>query len=246
MASAMIVGAGAASLVVLLTAGPAGAQLDRLLKGLPSLPQLPGVELSDAKIVSGLKEALQVGTGNAVSLTGRTDGYFMNQAIKILMPEKLRTLEKGLRAVGYGPQVDDFVLSMNRAAERAAPAAKRIFLGAIGEMSFDDARKILQGSETAATDYFKTKTTDKLTTAFTPPVEQAMNEVGVTRQYKELVGLARAIPFFRTESFDLDRYVVGKALDGLFFVVADQERQIRTNPSARVTDLLKEVFGQRP
>jgi hypothetical protein len=160
------------------------------------------------------------------------------------MPEKLRNLEKGLRAVGYGPQVDDFVLSMNRAAERAAPFAKEIFWNAIGEMTFDDARKILSGHETAATDYFKTKTTGKLTTAFKPVVDKAMNEVGVTRQYKELVGRFQAIPFVKTESFDIDHYVVTKALDGLFYVLGEEEKKIRTNPAARVTHLLKEVFGK--
>src|SRR4030066_2243007 len=124
------------------------------------------------------------------------------------MPEKLRTFEKGLRAVGHGPQGDEFVLSMNRAAEKAAPFAKQIFWDAIAEMTFDDVRKILSGHETAATDYFKGKTTDKLTTAFKPVVGKAMNEVGVTRQYKDLVGLYDAIPFVKKETFDIDGYVV--------------------------------------
>ena len=121
-------------MLLLLAATPATAQLEQLLRGLGNVAPQSG--LSDGKIASGLKEALQVGTQNAVNLTGKTDGYFGNQAIKILMPEKLRTLESGLRAVGYGPKVDEFVLSMNRAAERAAPAAKQIFWEAIGSMSF--------------------------------------------------------------------------------------------------------------
>ena len=225
--------------MVLLSAAPASAQLDRLFRGLsPGQP----AGLSDAKIGSGLKEALQVGTENAVSLTGKTDGYFLNQAIKILMPQRLQTMEKGLRMVGYGPQVDEFVLSMNRAAERAAPAAKQIFWDAIGEMTFDDARKILNGPQTAATDYFKAKTTDKLAAAFRPVVDRAMNEAGVTRQYNELIGRFEAIPFMKMEAFDLDRYVVGKALEGLFSMVGQEEIKIRTNPAARVSDLLKEVF----
>ncbi|MFQ5792898.1 MAG: DUF4197 domain-containing protein, partial [Acidobacteriota bacterium] len=174
----------------------------------------------------------------------RPGGYFRNQAIKILMPEQLQTLEQGLRVVGYGPQVDEFVLSMNRAAERAAPAAKRIFWDAIGEMTFDDARKILDGGDTAATDYFKAKTSDELAAAFRPVVDQTMNEVGVTRQYKELVGRYEAIPFVKRVTFDVDEYVVTKALDGLFYVVGEEERKIRTDPAARVTDLLKEVFAQ--
>jgi hypothetical protein len=229
------------SITIFLTALPASAQIDRIFKGLGLGQQS---ELSDVKIGSGLKEALKVGTENTVNLTGRLDGYFLNQAIKILMPEKLRNLEKGLTAVGYGPQVDEFVLSMNRAAEQAAPFAKQVFWDAIGEMTFEDAKKILSGHETAATDYFKSRTTDKLTVAFRPVVDQAMNEVGVTRQYKELVGRFQTIPFVKSESFDIDHYVVTKALDGLFHVLGEEERKIRTNPAARVTDLLKEVFGK--
>jgi Protein of unknown function (DUF4197) len=228
-------------MMVMLIAVPASAQLDRIFKGL-GIGQKG--DLSDVKIGSGLKEALKIGTENAVGLTGKMDGYFLNQAIKILMPEKLRTVEKGMRAVGYGSQIDEFVLSMNRAAERAAPAAKDIFWDAIGEMTFEDVRKIWSGNETAATDYFKGKTTDKLTAAFRPVVDKAMNEVGVTRQYNELMDRFHAIPFVKKETFDLDSYVVTKALDGLFHVVGEEERKIRTNPQARVTDLLKEVFGK--
>ena len=236
---------------VAVAATPAAAQLDELLKQVPKLPggtQLPmpqGGGLGDVKIGQALKQALQVGTENAVKLTGRTDGYFKNADIKILMPDKLRTFERGLRTVGYGPQVDDFVLKMNRAAERAAPGAKKIFWDAIGDMTIDDARGILNGSQTAATDYFKTKTTEPLTTAFSPVVHQTMGEVGVTKQYQELFGRAQAIPFLNVEAFDLDHYVVGRALDGLFHVVGDEEKKIRTQPAARVTDLLREVFGQR-
>ncbi len=236
MIRALAVGA-----IVLVTAAPASAQLGRILRGL-GLGRPGG--LNDAKIASGLKEALQIGTQNAVNLTGRLDGYFRNEVIKILMPEKLQTLEKGLRLVGYGPRVDEFVLSMNRAAERAAPRAKAIFWDAIGEMSFEDARKILNGGDTAATDYFQDKTTDRLTAAFRPVVDKAINEVGVTRRYKELIGRYEAIPFVTSERLDIDQYVVTKALDGLFYVVGEEERKIRTNPTARVTDLLKEVFAK--
>jgi hypothetical protein len=226
---------------ILFTALPASAQLDRVFKGLGG-GEKSG--LSDVKIGSGLKEALQIGTENAANFTGKTDGYFLNQVIKILMPEKLKTFEKGLRAVGYGPQIDEFVLSMNRAAEKAAPFAKQIFWDAIGEMTFDDVRKILSGNETAATDYFKGKTTNRLTDIFKPIVSNSMNEVGVTRQYKELVGRYESIPFVKKESFDLDQYVVSKALGGLFHMVGEEERKIRKNPAARTTDLLKEVFGK--
>lgn len=237
----MMIRALAVGAIVLVTAAPASAQLGRILRGL-GLGRPGG--LNDAKIASGLKEALQIGTQNAVNLTGRLDGYFRNEVIKILMPEKLQTLEKGLRLVGYGPRVDEFVLSMNRAAERAAPRAKAIFWDAIGEMSFEDARKILNGGDTAATDYFQDKTTDRLAAAFRPVVDKAINEVGVTRRYKELIGRYEAIPFVTSERLDIDQYVVTKALDGLFYVVGEEERKIRTNPTARVTDLLKEVFAK--
>jgi len=231
----------AIAMMILFISFPASAQLDRLFKGIGVGGQKG---LSDTKIGEGLKEALKVGTENTVTLTGKTDGYLLNQAIKILMPEKLRNLEKGLRAVGYGPQVDEFVLSMNRAAEKAAPFAKDIFWNAIGEMTFEDVRKIFSGHETAATEYFQGKTTDKLTAVFKPIVSRTMNEVGVTRQYKELVGRYEAIPFVKKETFDIDQYVVTKALSGLFHVLGDEEKKIRTNPAARTTDLLKEVFGR--
>jgi len=200
--------------------------------------------LSEDRIAGGLKEALQIGTGNAVNLTGKVDGYFRNQAIKILMPRQLQTFEKGLRAVGYGPQVDEFILSMNRAAEKAAPQARKIFVEAIKEMTINDARKILAGGETSATQYFKEKTSDRLTTAFRPIVEKTTNETGVTRQYKELVGRYQTIPFAKNQSLDIDQYVVGKALDGLFYMVGEEERKIRKHPAARVTSILKDVFGR--
>lgn len=230
-------------MVVFLTAFPASAQLDRLFKSLGGGEK--GSGLSDVKIGSGLKEALKIGTENAVNFTGKKDGFFLNQAIKILMPEKLRTFEKGLRAVGYGQEVDEFVLSMNRSAEKATPFAKQIFWDAIGEMTFEDVRKVLSGNDTAATDYFKGKTTSRLTDVFKPIVSSAMNEVGVTRQYKGLVGRYESIPFVKKETFDLDQYVVTKALDGLFHMVGEEETKIRKNPTARTTDLLKEVFGSK-
>ena len=227
--------------IFLLAAAPGVAQVEEITKRLG----LGKGALSDEKIASGLKEALQVGTGNAVTRTGKLDGYFRDEAIKILMPQRLRTLERGLRAVGYGPQVDEFVLSMNRAAERAAPLAKSIFWDAIKQMTFEDARKIFTGGDTAATDYFKEKTTDKLSAAFRHVVEKAMDEVGVTRRYNELIGRYQSIPFARSQSLDINQYVVGKALDGLFYVLGEEERKIRTQPAARVTSLLKEVFGRK-
>jgi hypothetical protein len=202
-----------------------------------------GSNLSDSKINAGLKQALQIGAENSVKLVGRKDGYFSNAAIKILMPKNLQPLEKGLRMVGYGPKIDDFVLSMNRSAEAAAPAARKIFVDAITSMSFDDARHILSGGDTAATDYFKSKTTSQLTAAFRPVVDKTMAQNGVTRQYNALTTQYKSIPFARKQDLDISDYVVGRALDGLFYELGEEERQIRKDPARQTTSLLKEVFG---
>ncbi|HTF91779.1 MAG TPA: DUF4197 domain-containing protein, partial [Verrucomicrobiae bacterium] len=217
---------------------------DKVLKGLGgNLPSVGGA--NDAKIGSGLQEALKVGTENAVAQTSATDGFLMNKAIKILMPKTLQNMEKPLRMVGYGPQIDEFVVGMNRAAEKAVPFAKQIFWDAIGAMTFDDARKILNGNDTAATEYFKGKTSKNLQTAFRPSVEEVMNQVGVNRQYNDLIGKYKDVPFSKNIAFDVNQYVTEKATDGIFFVVGQEEKKIRTNPAARVTDLLKDVFGNR-
>jgi hypothetical protein len=193
-----------------------------------------------------LQEALKVGTENAVGQTGTLDGFLLNKAIKILMPMSLQRIEQPLCLVGYGPKIDEFVVGMNRAAEKAVPFAKDIFWDAIGQMNFDDAKKILNGSDTAATDYFKSKTSKKLHAAFRPSVENVMNDVGVNRQYNDLIGRYKSVPFGQSITFDVNQYVTEKTTDGLFYVVAqEEEKKIRTNPAARVNDLLKEVFGSR-
>ena len=203
-----------------------------------------GSELSDSKISSGLKQALQIGAEQSVKLTGRPDGFFGNPDIKILMPSNLRPLEKGLRMLGYGPKVDDFVLSMNRAAETAAPAARKIFIDAISAMTFDDARRILSGGDTAATDYCKLKTTPQLTAAFRPVVERTMATNGVTQQYEALVAQYKSMPFAKNQDLDISHYVVSKALDGLFFELGQEERKIRKDQAEQTTNLLREVFGR--
>ena len=231
-------------LLLLAATEPASAQLDKMLKGLGSTMPSGGA-VSDVKIGSGLQEALKVGTENAVVQTGAVDGFLLNKAIKILMPKTLQNIEKPLRLVGYGPQIDEFVVGMNRAAEKSVPFAKEIFWDAIGAMTFDDARKILDGSDTAATEYFKSKTTKKLQAAFLPSVTNVMDQVGVNRQYNDLIGKYKDVPFSRSVTFDVNQYVTEKSTDGIFFVVGQEEKKIRTNPAARVTDLLKEVFGSR-
>jgi Protein of unknown function (DUF4197) len=205
---------------------------------------LAGMSLSNSKIADGLKEALTKGTGTAVATTGRPDGYFKNEAIKILLPSYLQSIGKGMRMIGMGAQVDDLELSMNRAAEKAAPAAKPIFIDAIFQMTFADARKILSGGDTAATDYFKKVTTPDLTKAFTPIVHDSMENVGLIKQFNQFLDSSPAGSLIGNESFNLDSYVTGKALDGLFYELAQEEKKIRTDPAAQTTALLKQVFGK--
>ena len=202
--------------------------------------------LSEDEIVNGLKQALEVGTGNAVATVSRTDGYFKNPKIKIPLPENIKKVERLLRAAGLGYQVDQFELSMNRAAERAAPEAKSIFWNAIKQMSFADARQILEGPDDAATRYFQDRSTDRLTEIFKPITHQAMSEVGVTNYYQSIDDKIKTIPFAADQmNFDLDQYVTDKALNGLFLMLAEEEKKIRQDPAARVTNLLKKVFASQ-
>ena len=225
---------------------------DALKKGLPQVPgvggppagQAAGMGLDESTIASGLKEALSIGTKNAVSSVSKLNGYFGNEAIKILLPDKIQKAAELLGTLGYQKQVDEFILSMNHAAEKAAPKAASHFGEAIKGMSVEEARKILSGGNTAATEYFKSKTSAKLYDEFKPSVSESMNQVGVTHQYNAMMDKVPAVPFAKSESVDLNHYVTTKALDGLFHMVGQEEQKIRTNPAARTTDLLKKVFGK--
>ncbi|CAB5164574.1 hypothetical protein D3OALGA1CA_5288 [Olavius algarvensis associated proteobacterium Delta 3] len=222
---------------------PAHAQFDKFLKSVQET--LLKQELSEEDIARGLKEALRVGTGKAVDIVSVVNGYYENPDIKIPLPDNVSQLENLLRTMGMGGQVDAFLLSMNRAAERAAPQARDIFLDAVTEMTFPDAKRILEGRDNEATLYFREKTGDRLTSAFTPIVHDAMADVGVTRIYQDLDKKMKTIPFADHYRFDLDQYVTGKALDGLFFMLAAEERKIREDPQARVTEILRKVFGKK-
>jgi Protein of unknown function (DUF4197) len=201
--------------------------------------------LSNDKITAGLKEALQVSTSNAVNSTGRPDGYFKNAAIKILLPPKLQAAGRGMRLLGMGAQVDELELGMNRAAEQAAPSAKKIFLNSLTKMTFTDARQILSGNDTAATDFFKRTSTEQLSTAFQPIVHQSMENVGVVRQYEQIMQSPVVQRVNAGGNFNLDEYVVGKALNGLFYMMGEEEKKIRKDPAAQTTALLREVFGKK-
>lgn len=229
-------------ILALLAVDVQAGLLGDFFKGLATpAGQTPDVQTT----ASGLKEALTVGTGNAVGLLSKPNGYLENQMVKILMPKQIQKVADILGKIGYQQQVDEFVMSMNRAAEAAAPKAKGIFVDAIKQMTFEDALKILKGDQTAATEYLKSKTSGTLSKSFEPIISSSMNNVGATRQYEQLIGTyTKTFPFMGLESLDLDRYVTTKALDGVFYMIGEEEKQIRTNPAARVTDLLKTVFGK--
>ncbi|HEX4489019.1 MAG TPA: DUF4197 domain-containing protein [Terriglobales bacterium] len=223
----------------------ASAQLGDILKRADeAMNQHSAAGLSNDKIIAGLKEALQVSTGKAVALTGKPDGFLKNEAIKILLPPKLQTVGKGMRMFGMGQQVDDLEVGMNRAAEQATPEAKRIFIAAVKKMSFTDARQILTGDDTAATEYFRRTSSLDLTTAFSPIVNRSMQRVGVVQQYNKVLASAPGGSALGAR-FDLNKYVVEKTLDGLFLMLGNEEKQIRKDPAAQTTALLKEVFGRK-
>jgi hypothetical protein len=201
--------------------------------------------LGETELIAGLKEALRVGAGNAVQSTSRLDGYYRNPQIKIPLPENVRKAENLLRMAGLGDQVDAFEQSMNRAAEKAAPEAKALFVETIGQMTFADARRILKGRENEATLFFKEHTYQPLLQRFKPMVHTAMSEVGATRYYQTLHSKVRNIPMAGSMTLDLDQYVTQGALDGLFYMLAQEEAKIRRDPAARVTELLRRVFGAK-
>ncbi|MEJ2697472.1 MAG: DUF4197 domain-containing protein [Candidatus Sulfobium sp.] len=228
------------SILVLCAAVTVHAGFEDILR---SLGPARKSSANEATTAAGLREALAAGAQNAVQSLSRPDGYFGNEMVKILMPEKLRNVAEVLRRFGFQKQVDEFVLSMNRAAEKAVPRAAPIFGDAIRGLTFDDAKKILEGGDTSATDYFREKTHDGLYNAFKPVISSSMDEAGTTKAYKDMIGKYETLPFMGSRSFDLDHYVTNKALDGLFIKVGQEEKKIRTDPAARTTDLLKTVFG---
>lgn len=201
--------------------------------------------IGDNTIISALKETISIGTDNAIKSVSVEDGYLDNQLIKINIPENFKMITDGLSKIGYQKQVDDFILSMNRAAEKAAPIAKSIFIDAIKGIRFEDAKNILNGGDTAATDYFRTKTNEDLYDNFKPIVSAKVNEVGATRYYKDILSKFKFLPFMQSESLDLDHHVTNKALEGLFYMIGEEEKKIRTDPKARVTELLERVFTRQ-
>lgn len=200
-------------------------------------------KLSTDDIAAGLKEALNAGVQKGTAQLSATDGFFKNAAVKILMPPEALKAEKTLRNMGFGAQVDDAVLAMNRAAEDAAKSAAPIFVNAIKQMSIQDAAAILKGSDSAATLYLKQKTALPLTNVFSPIVKESLGKVDATKYWNSVFTTYNKVPFVKKVNTDLNAYVTEKALAGIFYQVALEEQKIRRNPAAQTTDLLKKVFG---
>lgn len=203
-----------------------------------------GSELALSTIVDGLKEALEVGTQNTVDQVSAKGGYSESSTIRIPMPERLEAMASALRKLGLGSSVDTFEERMNQAAEMAASEAVPVFADAIMSMSFDDAREILNGGDTAATDYFRDATSASLKKRYSPIVTEQMEKVQAVSLYKDLVGRYNDIPLVPLIDYSIEDYVTEQALDGLFTVLAREEEKIRENPAARTTELLKTVFGR--
>jgi hypothetical protein len=212
-----------------------GNKLGRLLN------QAKSGSLTNEQVVAGLKEALSVGTERGTKTVSSLNGFFSNAAIKILMPPEAQKVEKTLRSVGLGKQVDDAILSMNRAAEDAAKSATPIFVNAVKQMTFQDAMGILKGADNAATSYLQSKTTPQLTEAFRPVIEESLKKVDATKYWNTVFTNYNKFSKEKINT-DLSAYVTEKALAGIFVQLAEEEKKIRKDPAARTTDILKQVF----
>lgn len=216
----------------------------QVLEGVNSTYGTGAAGLSTTEIISGLKQALTIGTQNSTSQLSALDGFFKNAAIKILLPEDAKKVESTLRSLGMGSMVDKAILSMNRAAEEATKGAGTIFINSVKQMTITDAVNILKGGDFAATNYFKEKTTAELTQMFKPVINKALSNVNATKYWSDVTTVYNN--FSRNKvSTDLNAYVTQKAMDGIFLQVGLEEQKIRKNPVARTTEILKKVFGSQ-
>lgn len=208
-----------------------------------ALAQTAHTQLSNLDVADGLKEALNKGVQKGAQKLSVTDGFFKNLAVKILMPPEAQKVEKTLRGMGLGDQVDQAILSMNRAAEDATKSAAPIFINAIKQMTITDAIGILKGGDSSATRYLRIKTSPALTAAFTPVIKTSLEKVDATKYWNTVMNTYNKVPFTKKINPDLTAYVTEKALAGLFYEIALEEISIRKNPVERTTDILKKVFG---
>jgi len=221
-----------------------GVLLAIVITPFASLPASAGIaDISNADAVSGLRQALSDGSSAAVKLLSAENGYFGNAKVKIPLPPSLQKVESGLRMFGMKKQADELVLSMNRAAEAAAPEAQQLLVDAVKKMSVQDAKGILTGGDTAATEYFKRTTQAQLTQRFLPVVKKATDGVGLAQQYNNLAGQGAALGLIKQEDASIETYVTRKALDGLYLMIAEQEKSFRQNPVGATSNIVKKVFG---
>ena len=201
--------------------------------------------LSNDDIISGLKEALQVGANNAGSLASKMDGYYKNPALFIPWPQEAMKMKEKLTQMGFSNKINEFEMSLNRAAEKAAEQAAPIFIDAVKSMTIGDGLSILRGGDTAATHYLREKTTESLKVKFRPVVKDAIEKVQVTKYWEPLASKYNMLPGVQKVNPDLNEYVTQRAVQGIFILVAGEEKKIRKDPVARVTDILKKVFGSK-
>ena len=215
------------------------------LSSCDTLSKLPiSMPVTESEAAEGLRQALDQGVGRGISLLNKQDGFFGNQAYKLFLPAEAQRIENTLRTLGMGGMVDRAILQINRAAEDAVGHARPIFVDAIRQMTITDALNIVRGSKTAATDYFRTKTKDKLIVAFTPVVKGSLDQFSATKYYSDVINTYNNFPTTINKiNPDLPAYVVDRAVDALFDQIAQEEANIRENPAARTTELLKKVFG---
>ena len=206
-----------------------------------SWAQLEGISNRDA--VAGLKAALEKGAVFAVQTLGRTDGYFGDARVKIPLPRSLQTAERLMRGLGMGRYADELILTMNRAAEAAVPEAKKLLVDAVKKMSVQDAKGILSGGETAGTEYFRRATSDPLRARFLPIVKRSTAKVGLAQTYNQYAEQGARFGLVKKEQANLDAYVTEKALDGLYFMIAEEEKKIRRDPVGSASNIIKKVFG---
>jgi hypothetical protein len=226
--------------MLVLTSGGAMAQIN-----LNKIKETVGAgnKLSADEVAEGLKEALTTGASKGSDLVSQLDGYYKNAEIRIPFPPEVKRVEDRLRQIGMGAEVDKFVLALNRAAEDAAREAKPIFVSAIRQMTIQDAWSILRGEQTAATQYLNRTTSPQLKERFSPIVQNSLNKMNATQLYTNLITAYNKIPLVQKVNPSLEEYATDKAIEGLFVMVAKEERNIRQNPGARTTDVLKKVFA---
>ncbi|WP_035383144.1 DUF4197 domain-containing protein [Ferriphaselus sp. R-1] len=200
-------------------------------------------DLSNKDAVSGLKQALTQGAGNAVATLGKADGFLGNPKVKIPLPDSLQQVDKLLRTFGGGKYADELVLTMNRAAEAAVPEAKALLIQSVKDMSVQDAKGILTGGDTAATEYFRGKTRTPLAAKFLPIVQKATEKVGLAQKYDQFAGKAAGYGLLDENQANIEKYVTQKALDGLYLMIAEEEKAIRKDPVGQASNLLSKVFG---